>query len=181
MTNGSGDHPLVHRVATLDRAGKATLRRSLAFPPGTWPPAFPFVEAFVATAPQRRRTVAYLVAGLMAWSRTEGDGDFGRACARLSAATDSGSLERRFIALLDADTDALPHHLRQLVGLMASKGIAPDWSRLLSDLNWWEDADRRVQQRWARSYYAAAADDDDNEAQITASNDGTTPAASADA
>jgi CRISPR system Cascade subunit CasB len=159
MTANDGVHPLVRRVATLDRAAKASLRQSLAFPPGTWPRAFPIVEVFVATAPPWRRATAYLVAGLMAWSRSdgEGEGDMGAACARLRASTDSASVERRFLALLEADRDALPHHLRQLVALLSSHGIAPNWSRLIGDLNRWDDQERRVQQRWARSYYAAEA------------------------
>jgi len=164
MTAQPGPHPLVRRVASLDRAGKAVLRQSLSFPPGTWPRAFPLVEPFVATLPPSRRATAYLVAGLMAWSRSDeaGKGDLGAACAQLHAATESGSIERRFLALLEADRDALSHHLRQIVALLASRGITPSWSQLLSDLNWWDDPDRRVQQRWARSYYSRVGDADDD-------------------
>jgi CRISPR system Cascade subunit CasB len=160
MSGEGAGHPLVRRVAELDRAGLATLRRSLSFPAGTWPPAFPFVEPFVARAQPWPRAVAYLVAGLMAWSRAgdAGEGDMGAASARLRAATDSGSVERRFLNLLEADREALPHRLRQMVTLMASKGIAPAWSQLIHDLTRWDSPDRYVQQRWARSFYALEAE-----------------------
>jgi CRISPR system Cascade subunit CasB len=174
MTPRDDVHPLVRRVASLDRAGKAALRQSLSFPPGTWPRAFRYVEPFTTTASRWRRTVAYLVAGLMAWSQSdrEGAGDLGTACARLRIASDSGSVERRFLALLEADRDALPHHLRQIVALLASHDITPNWSQLLHDLTRWDhDDDRRVQQRWARSYYREAAGE----------GDGTEPSADNDA
>lgn len=184
MSDDTNVHPLVKRIAGLDRAGLATLRRSLAFPAGTWPQAFPFVEPFVATTTPWRRTVAYLVAGLMAWSRSEaqGDGDMGDACARFASASESGSVERRFLDLLDADPEALPHRLRQLVALMASKGVVPSWSRLLHDLAHWSHPERVVQQRWARSFYTAVHSEpaDDVELEITDAVGGPT-AADADA
>ena len=181
MTRAIPTHPLVDYVASLDRAGLATLRRSLSFPPGSWPPAFPIVEPFVASAPPGRRTVAYLVAGLMAWSRgtQPGDGDMGAACARLRNASDSGSVERRFLDLLDADRDALPHRLRQMVALMASNGIAPSWSELMRDLAAWDHPDRYVQQRWARSYYRSDAETEDDEAAPADATATETPAAPA--
>jgi CRISPR system Cascade subunit CasB len=179
MTRADSTHPLVAHVASLDRAALATLRHSLSFAPGTWPHAFPIVEPFVASAPPARRAIAYLVAGLMAWSRgTEpGDGDMGAACARLRSASDSGSIERRFLDLLDADRDALPHRLRQMVALMASKSITPAWSELIRDLAAWDHPDRYVQQRWARSFYRSDAEADDDETSPSAATTTDAPAA----
>lgn len=179
MTRDGPTHPLVAFVTSLDRAGLATLRRSLSFAPGTWPPAFPIVEPFVASATNARRADAYLVAGLMAWSRnTEpGTGDMGAACARLRDASDSGSTERRFVDLLDADRDALPHRLRQMVALMASKSITPAWSELIRDLAAWDHPDRFVQQRWARSYYRSDAEANDDEITPPATTTADTPTA----
>lgn len=179
MTRAEPTYPLVAHVATLDRAGLATLRRSLSFAPGTWPPAFPIVEPFVASARPGRRAVAYLVAGLMAWSRRAdpGDGDMGAACARLRNASDSGSIERRFLDLLDADRDGLPHRLRQMVALMASKSITPAWSELIRDLAAWDHPDRYVQQRWARSFYRSDAEADDDETLHSAAATTDAPAA----
>lgn len=133
---------------------RAVLRRSLAFPPGTWPEAFPYVEPFVARANRGTREAAYLVAGLYALSNVDrGSGSLGAAAHRLRAATDSGSVEARFLALLDSDDEQLPHRLRQMVKLMSSHEIAPDWAELFRDLNAWNSSSRWVQERWARDYY----------------------------
>lgn len=141
-------------IASLDAGGRAALRRSLAFPPGTWPGAFPYVEPWVSGLGEWNRRVAYMVAGLQALSRADkAEGNLGDAARRLQAASGSGSVEARFLALLDADAEQLPHRLRQMITLMSSHGLAPDWVTLRSDLNWWRTAERLVQQRWARSYY----------------------------
>lgn len=149
-----GMRRFVSYIAELDAGARAALRRSLAFPPGTWPGAFPYVEPWVGSANSWERQVAYLVAGLQAQSRAEKSlGNLGEAARGLSDATESGSVEARFLALLDADADQLPHRLRQMITLMSSRGIAPEWAQLRSDLNWWRTENRNVQQRWARSYY----------------------------
>jgi CRISPR system Cascade subunit CasB len=139
----------------LDPGGRAILRRSLSCPPGTWPASFPYVEPWVRNRYPWERSMAYLVAGLSAASRgSAGADDLGRAVAKLRSSTGSGSVESRFIALLDADAEQLPHRLRQMTTLMSSHGIAPDWARLRRDLDRWLHPDRIVQQRWARSFYA---------------------------
>lgn len=174
MTQSDAPHPLVRYTLALDRAALAKLRQSLAFPLGTWPRAFPFVEPFVATASRSQRRHAYLIAALIAWSRADGPGtgDMGEACARLRGALGSdAAVERRFLVLLDADDDGMPYQLRQLVALFAQHQIAPDWSRLLSDLRHWSHPDRWVQQRWAKSFYARMAqaepDEDSSDGQDT--------------
>lgn len=141
-------------IRELDAAGRATLRRSLAFPPGSWPPAFPYVERHVVNTSTWQRQIAYLVAGLQASSRAaEANGNFGEATYRLQRATGSGSIENRFMAILDSDDSALAHHLRQMVTLMSSHGVAPDWARLRRDLSRWRHPDRLAQLEWARGYY----------------------------
>lgn len=148
----------MHHLESLDPGGRATLRRSLAFPPGSWPRAFPYVEPWVVGRRPWDRKVAYLVAGLKATSRANTSAwNMGEAAYRLRIATDSGSIETRFIALLDADPDQLPHRLRQMVTLMSAHDIAPDWAALRRDLERWTHPDRFVQQRWARAFYAADA------------------------
>ena len=52
-----------------DRGALAVLRRSLAFEPGAYPPAYPFVERFVSPERHARdasRLALYIVAGLYA-------------------------------------------------------------------------------------------------------------------
>lgn len=153
----------VAHVAGLDAGARAALRRSLAFPPGTWPGAFPYVERWVSKSSRWERVVTYLVAGLQANSRAErARGDLGEAARRLLQATESGSVESRFLALLDADAEQLPHRLRQMITLMSSQGIAPDWARLRRDLTRWTSPNRTVQQLWARSFYRLGDGDSDD-------------------
>lgn len=103
---------------------------------------------------------------------------FGRAVVQLYRQRDrTESIERRFVALLDADEAQLPHHLRQMVQLLRTEdGIPIHWAELLADLRQWNRDDRRVQQRWARAFYreALATDADDESA---ATNDATGDAA----
>lgn len=151
-------------IGQLDAAARAALRRSLAFPPGTWPGAFPYVEPWVVDAEPWVRRTTYLVAALQALSRASREsGDMGKAAAELQKSTGSASVEQRFLALLDADADELPHRLRQMITLMSSADIAPAWATLRKDLRWWRNESKSVQQRWAASYYRAAANQPEEE------------------
>lgn len=164
-----------HLAKMLEEPGRprAVLRRSLAFPPGTWPDAFPYIEPFVANAEGWTRSAAYLVAGLFAIPGGDiGSGSFGAAAYKLRARTDSESVEARFLALLDADDEQLPHRLRQMVTLMASHEIAPDWAELFRDLTAWNSPSRWVQERWARDYYRQQASAEGNDTADTGSNNG---------
>src|SRR5699024_5537003 len=109
--------------------------------------------------------------GLQAHSRAERSyKDLGAAARALQAATGSESVEARFLALLDADAEQLPHRLRQMISLMNSQGVAPAWSQLRKDLNWWRTEERWVQQRWARSYYTKPVSEDGNDTDDAASS-----------
>lgn len=72
---------------------------------------------------------------------------------RIDRNEQTGSLDRRFNALLDADREQLPFRLRQIVRLLASRQITINWSQLLEDLQKWEHQDRYIQRRWAEHYY----------------------------
>jgi len=141
---------------TRDTKLRAVLRRSLAFDPGTHIPAFPYVEPFLkGEAEGWRRQMHYLVAGLWAahW-RADHTGtatSLAKACALHQIASGSASTERRFIHLLDADLEQLPHRLRQMVALLKEQPI--DFQALLDDLLYWNSADKRVQNAWARAFY----------------------------
>jgi CRISPR system Cascade subunit CasB len=162
---------LIARLEQLnegDTKVRAALRRSLAFEPGTYVPAFPYVEPFVGKdRSNRHREMLYLVAGLWAahWkSGREGKRiTVARACARYRSEAGSSSVELRFIALLDADEDQLPHRLRQIVALL--KEYPLDFERLLNDLLYWHSASKHVQNRWAREFYQEPADTLDTESQ----------------
>lgn len=139
-----------------DTKVRAVLRRSLAFDPGTFPPAYPYVEPFVGDADDPwRRSVLYLVAGLWALNWREGRGGqpipLGKACAAYQAASGSWSTERRFINLLDADADQLPHRLRQMIALLKDQAI--NFDALLTGLLYWNDDRKRTQNALARDFY----------------------------
>lgn len=149
-----------------DSRVRAVLRRSLAFDPGQHVPAFPYVEPFLkGEVSAWRRQMTYLVAGLWAMHWREGrDGQslpIGKACAlfdqekRNSMSKDDRnkltSTEKRFVALLDADDDQLPHRLRQLIALLKEQHI--DFEHLLSGLLYWHDEQKRTQNKWARDFY----------------------------
>ena len=135
---------------------RAVLRRSLAFDPGTFVQAIPYVEPFVKDADNSwRRNMLYLVAGVWAAHWREGQSgqpmSLGRACAAYQAASGSTSTERRFINLLDSDSDQLPHRLRQMIALLKEQPI--DFDDLLKRLLYWNDDQKRTQNTWARDFY----------------------------
>lgn len=139
-----------------DTKVRAVLRRSLAFDPGKFAPAYPYVEPFLKDEENFwRRDMFYLVAGLWAshWrvGRVGAPMSLGKACAVYHEDKKSTSTERRFITLLDADTDQLPHRLRQMVALLKEQSI--DFSDLLNRLFYWNDDQKRTQNIWARDFY----------------------------
>jgi CRISPR system Cascade subunit CasB len=139
-----------------DTKVRAVLRRSLAFDPGAFVPAYPYVEPFLQDADNSwRRKMLYLVAGVWAahWRKGRNGAplSIGRACAAYQTAGGSTSTERRFINLLDADCDQLPHRLRQMIALLKEQAI--DFDDLLKGLVYWNDDQKRIQNAWARDFY----------------------------
>jgi CRISPR system Cascade subunit CasB len=130
---------------------RAVLRRSLAFSPGSYPPAMPYVEPFV-TEDDWEREALYLVAALYALK--DGNHQEGRTLATAlgEKATKSASVKKRFLALLDADRDQIAFRLRHAVTLTEG-GI--DFSCLLQDLRHWFSTSGWVQAKWARQFYGA--------------------------
>lgn len=148
---------LTKLVEQDDRAALARLRHSLAFEPGEYVHAFPLIERFTVGLPGERRKLYYLVAGLFA-SHPENNPDprenLGRTLKRLYVAQDeSPSVEKRFLALLEADDGQLPEHLRHLVNLLKSKGLAVNWEQLLRDLIQRQYDPERVKKEWAQGFY----------------------------
>lgn len=139
-----------------DTRVRAVLRRGLSFAPGEYVPAFPYVEPFLKNEVTRwQRQVYHLAAGLWAAHWREGRSSapltIGRACAAHQAASGSTNTERRFIALLDADPDQLPHRLRQMIALLREQPL--DFDALLNDLLYWNNDQKRTQHAWARDFY----------------------------
>jgi len=140
-----------------DTKVRALLRQSLAFDPGKFVRAFPYVEPFVKNEGNSwRREMHYLVGALWAahWREGRNGGllSIGKACHALYLAKDkSPSTERRFINLLDSDPDQLPHRLRQMVALLKDQAI--DFESLLKGLLYWNNDQKGTQNSWARDFY----------------------------
>lgn len=156
----------LERLNESDNKARAVLRRSLAFDPGQHIPAFLYVEPFLKGEQEGwRRDVHYLVAALWATHWREGQpqtkirlavavGLHDKECRDKMSAKERSkptSTERRFITLLDADEDQLPHRLRQMVALLGEQPI--DFGTLLDDLLHWNRDDKRIQNAWARDFY----------------------------
>lgn len=113
--------------------------------------------------------VAFLAASLLAQYSTasiragghRGPGDFGTTWKRAISGSGSKSIERRFHVLLDAEFDPrtgdgdLPYRLRQMVRYAAAKGAGTNWPTLVVDLKYWNHPEKRVQKRWASSFFSA--------------------------
>jgi CRISPR system Cascade subunit CasB len=154
--------PEDHFVAQLrrladndDRAKLAKLRRGLGKPPGT---ALETLAVVLRCLPSGLRPEAedtyYLVASLFAEHPQPGGVSLGRAFNLLARKRQAESLEKRFVALLNADADDLPEHLRHAVSLLKSEGIALDWACLITDIQHWKHPERFVQRQWARDFWA---------------------------
>lgn len=151
-------HRLVQRAAD-DSAVVAVLRRSASYEPGRYPPAFPHVEPYLQGMGEWQRQAAYLTAACWAQGARR---DGGQAMAlpvaartlRHHSAMGSKSIEQRFTALLDADSDELQWRLRHLTSQLTAAAILIDWPALLKDLWAWNSRTRHVQIRWARQFWA---------------------------
>jgi len=144
-----------------DKRVGAILRRSLAFGPGLFPRAYPYVEPFVENESDWSREIHYLVAGLLAahWKEecSSEKISIARACAKYMEKVESASIEKRFISLIDADSDQLPHRIRQLSSLLKDYPI--DFGKLLEDLLRWKGEKRTTQNAWAKDFYRSSAAD----------------------
>jgi CRISPR system Cascade subunit CasB len=145
-------HPFVQRLYDLaarkDRAALAELRRSFSNPLA----ALPYVVPFLAKDATRRDEAALsLVAGLFALHPEPGSLSLAKALSIL--AKDSDSVALRFRALLDADAEDLPTHLRHAVSLVRSRDLAIDYDDLLAAVRWWGSENKNRQRAWARDFW----------------------------
>jgi CRISPR system Cascade subunit CasB len=158
----------LNRLRQRDRGALATLRRSLSFAPGAYPPAYAYVERFVGTdrkANDSFRLALYLVAGLYAMHPEVGADSLATGLAKLMLQRESASIESRFLALLGADPENLSDYLRHVVTLFAADNQGIDYAELFADLAVWlnpyatEKRDQ-VRQKWARDFYGTLARDE---------------------
>lgn len=162
----------LQRLREQDRGAMAALRHSLAFAPGDYPKAYPYVERFVrrdAHARDAGRLALYAVAGLFAAHPVRHPRSLASALGQLVRDKQRPSLEARFIALLEADADGIADHLRQAVSLLAADGLGYDHATLLRDLRTAlnprasQGARDDLKRRWARDFYRALQPQDNAE------------------
>jgi len=150
-------------LSKLDRAAFATLRRSLAYPLGSYLPANRYVEPFLTSRTRgRTRRVYYLTAGLYALHQNHSEtGEnlghaLGRFCARNPAR--QRGLERRFIILLQRDDYQFSYYLSAI--LKALKDVPINWETLHKDLLSWHHHRRYTQAKWSRAFYQTFAQEE---------------------
>lgn len=159
--NAKPPEPLISALERLvqaeDRAALAALRRSLA--EDAVAHAYPYVVPFFpGQASSWLERTYLLVAGLFALHPAVGPFSLGTALRRVRDMTGSSSIERRFVALLDAHPEDLGPHLRHAVALVRSKDIPLDWHDLLRTVREWNmDWARR---RWARDFWGSIPADE---------------------
>lgn len=152
-----------------NRGAIATLRHSLSLPPGTDRKAFAIVERFAGTdcrADDAHRLALYFVAGLFAGHPKQGHATFAQAFGALYRERESGSIQQRFISLLEADPGRVLFCLRQAISLLAADEQSLDYGQLIDDLSVrldpLRDDDRwqALRQRWGRDFFKAALADE---------------------
>jgi CRISPR system Cascade subunit CasB len=160
-------HPLIQYLEGLvrpgheDRGALAALRRGLGKKPGESPEMYPHVM-WVNPKPWAEESY-FLVASLFGLWHQGGRGssrgpvpaNFGASFRGVNQQSVSESIERRFVALLNAHRSDLPDHLRHAVNLMrsADQQVPINWNQLLRDIQAWDFPSRQVQRRWARSFW----------------------------
>lgn len=145
-------HPFVQRLYDLaareDRGALAELRRSFSNPLAALPYVVPFLPK---DASRREEEALSLVAGLFALYPERGHMSLAKAMSII--AKDSDSVALRFRALLDADAEDLPTHLRHAVTLAKSRDLAIDYEDLLTAVRWWGSENKNRQRAWARDFW----------------------------
>jgi CRISPR system Cascade subunit CasB len=153
------------------RAALAKLRRGLGKPPGAALGTIAVVQPRLPPGlRQDAENACYLVGSLFAaHPQAGGGGSLGRAFALLARKREGDSLEKRFVALLNADVEDLPEHLRHAVSLLKGEGIAIDWACLIDDIQRWGHPDRRrrVRRQWASDFWGREARNETEPAKST--------------
>lgn len=139
-----------------DRASLAHLRRGLGRKPGDAMEMYPYVGRFAGEGSGKAHERAvFLTAALFAYypDAPQNAGDLGSSVKQIAEKSDS--IERRFVALLDADAEDLHYYLRQMIGLLKANSVPVNWEQLFKDLRNWSHDDRFVQRKWARSFWGS--------------------------
>jgi CRISPR system Cascade subunit CasB len=152
-----------------DKAAMANLRRGLGKPAGTVYEMDRYVLPFLSESTGNKREAAYYtIASLFAFWHQGKDkpestnGNLGSSLKRLveTEVKNNGNredtekrLEKYLIAILNANYEDLPDHLRRIVSLLKSKDIPLNWAQLLYDIQHWDTDDRWIQHQWAEGFW----------------------------
>lgn len=151
-----------------DRAALAHLRRGLGRKPGDAMEMYPWVGKFAGEETGRAHERAvFLTSALFAYypDAPQNAGDLGSSVKQIAEKSDS--IERRFVALLDADAEDLHYYLRQMIGLLKANSVPVNWEQLFRDIRNWSHDDRFVQRKWARSFWGSKETKEGNNAETT--------------
>ncbi|MDQ3635242.1 MAG: type I-E CRISPR-associated protein Cse2/CasB [Acidobacteriota bacterium] len=142
-------------VEKENRAALAHLRRGLGKEPGTAMEMFPYVTSWVTT--NYNEKPYFLIAALIglypkkSWNKYDRYNNLGKSLAEIEDG--SKGVEKRFTALLNANEEDLPEHLRQAVSLLKSKDKNINWFLLLKDIKNWSYESKYVQKSWAKGFW----------------------------
>lgn len=153
-------------VKRKDRAALANLRRGLGKPPKTAMEMYPYLGQFLSHETKHNyENAIFIVAALFAYypDAKSTSGNLGASLRQLK--DESDSIEKRFVALLNAEVDELPNYLRQIIGLLKSKEIAVNWEQLFKDVRFWDSEKSRVREKWARSFWGNPSNDNSRNAE----------------
>ena len=171
------------------RAELAALRRGLSDDPGRSLGMYQYIARYVPThANTWEHNTHYLIASLFAlhpkpWRTDDAEQaarhNFGASFDLLNSKVESGSIEKRFVALLNADREELPEHLRHAVSLLKAHDVVVDYASLLRDVRAWDAENRWVQRLWARAFWGAAHKQERGTASEAGTSEGADPASEA--
>lgn len=169
-------------VRNKNRAALAHLRSGLQRKDSRSMKMYPVIGRFLSEKPNRSyENAVFIVAALFAyyWEAKTNTGNLGASLKELqnkkkrrnpNADSKNDPIERRLVALLNAETDELPNYLRQIIGLLKSEDVAVNWQRLFEDIQYWEATDENskyesVHRKWARSFWRKTDNENNQNSQ----------------
>ncbi len=162
----SNDERFIDYLSSLssnkNRAALAHLRRGLGKEPGMSLEMYPYVAGWTKNFHRNQERAYFIVAALFglypkpSWKKDDRFNNFGKSISFLKSKSDS--IELRFNALLNANEEDLPYHLRQMVGLLESSDAPINWHLLLHDIRFWSHEDKFVQRSWAKGFWGSTTE-----------------------
>lgn len=135
---------------------------------------FPALAAGGLTEHPERNEWRTLIAALFGYAHDEVEDKqsvtLGAALRSLYEIRQNDSLERRFMATLNSDSEHLPGYLRQSISLLKADGIGLDWGVLLNDVSAWNLPGKPIQKKWIRHYYRSRKEDTEASTTTDATN-----------